>query len=49
MLQIYSTLDTIVFSKEYIYKAVKNIDPKIAYSHDMISINSTLDTFVFTK
>ena len=49
MLQIYSTLDTIVFSKEDIYKVVKNIDPKKTYSHDMISINSTLDTFVFTK
>ena len=49
MLQIYSTLDTIVFSKEDIYKVVKNIDPRKTYSHGMISINSTLDTFVFTK
>ena len=31
-------LDTIVFSKEEIYKIIKNLDPNKAHGHDMISI-----------
>ena len=31
-------LDTIVFSKEDIYKIIKNLDPNKAHGHDMISI-----------
>ena len=32
-------LDTIVFSKEDIYKIIKNLDPNKAHGHDMISIH----------
>ena len=31
-------LDTIIFSKEDIYKIIKNLDPNKAHGHDMISI-----------
>ena len=31
-------LDTIIFSKEEIYKIIKNLDPIKAHGHDMISI-----------
>ena len=31
-------LDTIIFSKEDIYKMTKNLDPKKGHGHDMISI-----------
>ena len=33
-----SILETIIFSKEDIYKIIKNIDPNKAHGHDMISI-----------
>ena len=31
-------LDTIAFSKEEVYKIIKNLDPNKAHGHDMISI-----------
>ena len=31
-------LDTIIFSKEDIYKIIKNLDPNKAHGHDMINI-----------
>ena len=31
-------LDTIIFSKEVIYKIIKKLDPNKAHGHDMISI-----------
>ena len=35
-------LDTIIFSKEDIYKVIKNLDPNKAHGHDMISIRIEL-------
>ena len=34
-------LDIIIFSKEDIYKIIKNLDPDKAHGHDMISIRIT--------
>ena len=35
---INNILDTIILSKEGIYKIIKNLDPNKAHGHDMISI-----------